>query len=199
MSNATTTAAETYWKTDTTGKGHLARGKAFHEAREHLIGLGFKKGEAQKIIADEVQLAAPAHEKKFGAATVSHYTASYALLLEDSCNFQPTAPNADLYAVVHKAYAASMGVQNLRYILSTYVGTPEGREQAIQAVAALSRSTDNEGEGEEKRTRGSYGLKHALAALARIQEHEWTNDEKDQLFTAALATSVAVQPDTTED
>lgn len=190
-------AVETYWKTDTTGRGHLDRGKAFYAAVESLVGEGEKKGTAQKLIAENVAQAAPAHEKKFGSATVSHYNASYSLFLEDTTRFAPTVKNADLYAVVHKAYAASMGVENLRNILATSPDT----EQAIQAVSRLTRGSkpgeENEGEGEGRATR-TYGLKHALAALARIQEkQDWTDAEKGQLFEAALATSVAVQPDLT--
>ena len=41
-------AAETYWKTDTTGKGHFQRGKAFSVAVARLVESGLKKGEAQK-------------------------------------------------------------------------------------------------------------------------------------------------------
>lgn len=191
-------AAETYWKTDTTGKGHLQRGRAFHAAVNTLVEEGgFKKGEAQKMIAAEVVAQAPAHEKKFGSATVSHYNASFSLFEEESSNFAPTLTNADLYAAVHKAYAGSMGVEHLRNILATYPSTEEGREQALQAVTSLTRESKANGEeGEGERAPRTYGLKHALAALARIQEKEdWTEAEKGQLFEAALATSVAVQPD----
>ena len=185
-------AAQNYWKNDTTGKGHLSRGSHFHSAREELIVQGYKKGEAQKIIAQSVQDNAPAHEKKFGAATVSHYVASYALLLEETSNFAPTQTNADLYSVVHKAYAASMGVENLRNVLSSYTDVTK----AIEAVTNLSRKSSAEGEdGEDEKPKRGYGLKNALNALAKIQEWEWTEDEKSQLFNAALATSVAVQPE----
>lgn len=186
-------AAQTYWKTDTTGKGHLSRGAHFYAAREDLISQGYKKGEAQKIIAETVRDNAPAHEKKFGAPTVSHYVSSYALFQEDTCQFNATQANADLYAAVHKAYAASMGVDNLRNILSVYTEAGD----AINAINALTRpGKDEDGKGGG---RGQYGLKHALAALAKIQEHEWTDDEKSQLFAAALATSVAVQVDFGDD
>lgn len=190
-------AAATFWKTDTTGKGHLQRGAAFHAAVASLVQEGEKKGNAQKIIAEAVAESAPAHEKKFGAATVSQYNASYALLLEETSNFQPSQSNADLYAVVHKAYAASMGVENLRDILSGYTE----RDLAIAAVGALKRpGQEPKGDGEEERKgRGSFGLKAALTALAKIQDHEWSDDEKHQLFEALIATTVAVQPDVQEE
>lgn len=184
-------AAQTYWNTDTSGRGHLSRGKAFFSAREELIFQGYKKGEAQKIIAASVQENAPAHEKKFGAATVAHYVASFSLMGEEESNFAPTAAHVDLYTVLHKAYAASMGVENLRNVLKSYTDV----SAAMEAIQNLSRpGSDAEGEEGEKPKRG-YGLKNALNALAKIQEWEWTEDEKTQLFTAALATSVAVQPE----
>lgn len=183
-------AAQNYWKTDTTGKGHLSRGQKFHTAREDLILQGLKKGEAQKLIAQAVQDNAPPHEKKFGAATVSHYVASYSLMLEDTSNFAPTQNHADLYSVVHKAYAASMGVDNIRNVLQSYTDVTK----ATEAIVGLSRSAAEDGEEGEK-PKPKFSLRAALNALVKIQEHEWTEDEKLQLFNAALATSVAVQPE----
>lgn len=188
------TAAQNYWATDTSDRGHWSRGRQFTDARDALIAEGHKKGDAQKIIAEAVQEAAPPHEKKFGASTVSQYVSSFALLNEDTSNFASTRDNADLYAVVHKAYAGSMGVDNIRNILLV----TSDKDEAIQAIASLTRNDSTEGD-EDGKPRRTYGLKHALSALARIQEyqdeHGWTEEEKAQLFEAALATSVKVQPE----
>lgn len=186
-------AAKTYWQNNTTSMGHLDRAVDFIRAESLLRSHGQNKTNARKRIAEQLNDNAPAHEKTVGAPTVAQYIASYDLMCETSSLHAPTIANRDLYAVVHKAYAASMGADNIRKILSAY----SDQADAISRISALKRPVREP--NEDGKPRGKYGLKNALAALAKIQEHEWDESEKEQLFTAALATSVAVQPDPDDD
>lgn len=185
------TAARTFWETDTAPDGHLRRGQTFTAARDALIESkqAKNKTEAQKIIADATAASAPAHSKKFGASTVAQYVASYAVFAEaEHLNTRSGAEN--LYASVHRAYASSMGVDNIKGALESSKSVSD----AVKAINALTRDTSAPTKDGERNT-GPITLKAALAALARIQENqEWTEDERAQLFEVTMATAVAVQP-----
>lgn len=192
-----TNAAKAYWNTDTDATGHLTRAEHFTDARNALIDSGAAKNktEAHRLIAERVAALAPAHSKKFGAPTVNQYCASFTLFIENAQDSVRTAKNAaELYAVVHKAYAASMGVENIKAVLTEHKTVPA----AVKAVSALQRPDETVNEDGTTRTRArtsEISLKQALSALARIQEKEsWSDDEKAQLYEASLATAVAVQP-----
>lgn len=190
MTNIVAQAAQTYWKNDTSSTGHLARAEAFDRAQQALVANGLNKTEARKEIAAQVQAQAP--NFLLCAGTISQYVASYHLMYDDSSGWTPH-DNPDLYAVVHKAYAASMGRDNILDILKSAVTADEAAEQ----IAALKRP-EKDDNGEPKATR-EYGVAHALRALVKIAEHVWTDEEKALLFEACMHTTVAVQPASPDD
>lgn len=165
-------AVDTYWSTGTTAEGHYQRGLAFFDAAQSTT-YGSRTA-MYKAIAAEVAEAAPDYERPFKYPTVAQYVASYQLFLDHSVH-----SDKELYAVVHKAYAASMGVSRIKEIISDPHYT---LGQMIDKLNKLERPR-------AKKSKKEMDLATAVNALNQIIDHTWTDSEKETLYelTVSLA------------
>lgn len=202
IESAVQAASTEFWKHSTGDLGHLQRARKITSTTQTILANDESVGKmnAYALITDEIARNAPAHSKKdFGKSTVAQYAASFALMAEYE-KFPLTNDNADLYAMVHRAYAASVGVKNIRFIMEQSAS----KDEALAGLADVKRgdnltgdnpSPDGDEDGDKKGGGGSgIRLATAIRYLSQIMEKEWSDSDAESLFPLVVELGVKFAP-----